>query len=183
MKNGFGASITVGKPIITSVWDTVCTDKFGNLKWCDHSHNVVTNQGLQKLLDVMFLSGTQILNDDWYVLVTEHTHVNVLATSTYAVPVFTECVEYTGNRKLYVGVRTGQEISNVTSKAVFVMGASGTKDLRGGALVGGGSAAATVGDTAGGGTLYCSVDFAALYPVVPGDYVSIVITLTAAEIV
>jgi hypothetical protein len=182
MKNGFGASIAVGKPIITSIWDTECRDKDGNLKWVDHSHNVVTTEGLAKLLDVMFLHGTQIVDDDWYVLITE-SGSSATDASTYAVPIFTECIEYTGDRIHYVGARTSLTISNVLNKAVFTMGAGGTKNLLGGALVGGGSAAATVGDVAGGGTLYCSVDFAALYPTVPGDYVSITITLTASEVV
>jgi hypothetical protein len=179
MKQNFGASIAVGKPIITSIWDTECSDKEGNLKWTDHSSNVVTLEGLNALLDIMFLTGTQIT--DWYVLITEDGD-SATSASTYAVPVFTECEEYTGDRIPYVGVRTAQTITNALSKAVFTMGVAGTKDLLGGALVGGGTTPETVGDVAGGGTLYCSVDFAELYPVIPGDYVSITITLTAAEV-
>jgi hypothetical protein len=184
-KTGCGASIEVevqkrNRVGINSIWDVVCHDKDGKEKWHEVRENLVTNQGLQTLLDVMFLAGTQIVVADWLVALTE-SGSSATASSTYAVPVYTECTSYTGNRKAYVGVRSAQTITNNASKAVFTINA--TKSLLGGALVGGAAAGLdTPGNTAGAGCiLYCSIDFSALKPVVDTDVVSITITLTAAD--
>mgnify|MGYP001360965514 CR=1 FL=1 len=183
MKTGFGSSIGIEvkrRPIIQSIWDVVCEDRNGKEKWHEVCKNLVTNQGLQTLLDVMFLAGTQIVVADWLVALTED-GASATSASTYAVPVYTECTAYAGNRKAYVGVRSAQTITNNASKAVFVINA--TKSLLGGALVGGAAAGLdTPGNTAGANCkLYCSIDFSALKPVVDTDTVSITITLTAAD--
>lgn len=183
MKSKFGAAIDVEikkRLSINSIWDVECRDKDGNLKWHEVRENLVTNQGLQTLLDVMFLAGTQIVVADWLVALTEDGD-SATSASTYAVPVYTECTAYAGNRKAYVGVRASQTITNNASKAVFTMNA--TKSLLGGALVGGAAAELdTPGDVAGANCiLYCSIDFTALKPVVNTDVVSITITLTAAD--
>ena len=183
MKSRLGATIDVEikkRPIIKSIWDVECRDKDGNLKWQETCENLVTNQGLQTLLDVMFLAGTQIVVADWVVGLTE-SGSSATSASTYAVPVYTECLSYAGNRKGYVGVRSAQTITNNASKAVFTMNAA--KNLLGGFLVGGAAAGLdTPGDTAGANCkLYCSVDFTELKPVVNTDVVSITIILTAAD--
>jgi hypothetical protein len=182
-KSGCGAKIEVEvkrRPIIKSIWDIVCTDKDGKEKWREVRENLVTNQGLQSLLDIMFLAGTQIVVADWVVALTE-SGASPTASSTYAVPIYTECVSYAGNRKAYTGVRSGQEITNNAAKAVFTINA--TKNLLGGALVGGAAAGLdTPGDTAGAGCiLYCAINFSALKPVVNADVVSITIVLIAAD--
>ena len=183
MKNLLGAQIAfdVRHPIIKSTWDIACHDKDGNEKWKERLENLVTTEGLEALLDVMFLGGTQIAAAHWYVVLTE-SGSSATSESTYAVPIYTECTTYTqSNRPTYVGSRTNLQIDNIASKVVFTM--SSPKNLLGGALIGGGSSGAnTKGDTASSGAkLYCSVDFDELKPVVAMDIVSIAITLTAAS--
>ena len=186
-KTGFGASISVEvvkgvkqNALVRSIWNFECHDKDGNLKWQEKVSNIVTNEGLAKLLNVMFMGGTQILDDDWYVAITEDGS-SATSASTYAVPIVSECTGYNElTRPIYVGSQTNQQVDNISNKAVFTM--SDPYDLLGGILVGGGTDGDVKGDAAGGGTLYCSVDFAELKPVVATDVVSIAITLTAADI-
>jgi hypothetical protein len=187
VKVGLGATVRCDiykrKPIIKSVWDVVCTGEDGKQKWSEQRENVVTDQGLQYLLDVAFLHGTQIVDDDWYVALIEDGDSPTDA-STYAVPVYTETVAYdvpAGPKRVgYVGVRSDLTITNTASKAAFTI--SATKDLLGAALVGGAAADAdTPGDVAStGAKLYCAVEFSELKPVVDNDIVTIMITLQAA---
>lgn len=174
------AEVIKRRPLIKSVWDVVCHDKNGNEKWREKRDNIVTDQGLEELLDIMFLGGTQIVAADWLVGLIEDGD-SPTAASTYAVPVYTECTSYAGSRKAYTGVRSDQTITNNASKAVFTMNA--TKDLIGGMLVGGAAAGLeTPGDTAGAGCmLYCAVEFTDTKSVVNTDVVSITIALTAAD--
>ena len=181
-KSGLGAKIDVEikkhTPIIKSVWDVICTDKFGVEKWKKHQENIVTDQGLAALLDIMFLDATKI--SSWYVALLE-AGSSADSASTYAVPKYTECTTYTeGIRPTYVGVRSSLEITNNASKAVFTMNSA--KSLIGGSLVGGGTDGSTVGNKLGGGTLYCSIDFDEPGSAVETDIISIAITLVAADI-
>jgi hypothetical protein len=180
MGAGCGAKISVEvkrRPIVKSIWNWICQDKDGNFKWSVDVENVVTDEGLESILDVVFMSGTQITA--WYVALIEDGS-SPTSASTYAVPVYTECVDVTNaTRPTFDGVQTDQQVDNIVSKAVFTMDA--TVDLIGGALVGGGTDADVLGDTAGGGTLYCAVEFGTPISVVATDVVSIAITITAVE--
>jgi len=160
------------------MWDIICRDKDGNQKWRETVHNLVTNQGLNALLDIMLHGSTQITT--WYVAIFEDNHT-VAAGDTYATPGYTECTAYTeANRQAYVeAAASGQSITNSANPAVLSINA--TKTVYGAALVGGGSGATTKGDTAGGGTLLCAVQFAAAKSVESGDTLSITYTLSAAD--
>lgn len=156
-----------------------CFDKNGNFKWREETRNIVTNEGLDAALDIMFHADTQITT--WYVVLSE-SNTTPLATHTYAVPAYTEvnAAIDEATRPAYVeAAASSQSMTNAASKAVFTFNA--TKTIYGAALVGGGSAADTKGDTAGGGKLWCSALFTTAKGVDPLDTIEITYTLTSAD--
>ncbi|MDD5062779.1 MAG: hypothetical protein PHN44_10920 [Candidatus Marinimicrobia bacterium] len=139
-----------------------CRDKDGNLVWTERQHNLVTNEGLNHLLNVELHATAAITT--WYCVIFE-SDTTILATHTYASPGYTECTSYDeATRPEYVeAAASGQSITNAASKATYTI--SATKTIYGAALVGGGTAANTKGDAAGGGTLLCAAKFSSSYAV------------------
>ena len=97
-----------------------------HLKWSDKNHNVVTNVGLQYILDDLFTSvDSSALDrvDPWYVA--------LIATSTPTIDPtdimsshggWTENVNYDeATRQSYVPVRSSQSVTNAASKASFTI--------------------------------------------------------------
>lgn len=140
--------------------------------------NIVTNEGLDAILDIMFHEATQITT--WYIFPFEDDYTP-LATNTYAVPGCTECTAYDeANRVEFVeAAASSQEITNTANRAEFTMNA--TKTLYGACLVGGGSAPSTKSNTAGGGTLFASGTFASSKAFVDDDVAIIKCTITASD--
>ena len=136
--------------------------------------NLVTNQGKNSLNEVYFRSGTQITA--WYIaLFSSNTTPEV--AMTYATPIYTETILYADNRKSFVPAGSvNQSITNVADRAVFTMNDAVT--IYGCALVGGGSAAATKNDKAGGGTLYCASKFAVAKDVIATNILYIGMTIS-----
>ncbi len=155
-----------------------CFDKNGNFKWRTDTDNIVVNEGLDANLNIMFGNATQITT--WYLLLFED-NVTPLATHTYAVPGFTETEAYDeGVRPAYnEAAASGQSMTNAANKGVFTFNA--TKSIYGAAMVGGGTDADTKGDTAGGGTLWCSAKFASVKPVDDDDDIDLTYVLTSAD--
>jgi hypothetical protein len=141
-------------------------------------HNLVTNEGLDAWLDIMLHAATQITT--WYVGLVE-SNTTPAAAMTYAVPTFTESSAYSeGTRQEYVeAAASSQSTTNSASKATFSINA--TKTIYGAALFGGGSAATTKGDVAGGGTLLNYSKFSASKSVVSGDSVEVTVTFNMAD--
>jgi len=141
--------------------------------------NLCTDQGITHVIDVAFSGGTQITA--WYVVLFEDNH-SPAAGDTYAVPGYTESSAYdeaTRPSWQEAGVAS-KAITNSANKATFTMNA--TKTIYGAALVGGGTAPSTKGDTAGGGKLFCVSQFASgSKPVVDDDILRVTITLTGAD--
>lgn len=146
-----------------------------SLAW---DHNVCTAEGINGLLDIMFHAATQI--STWYILLFESDTTPADGT-TYATPVFTESVAYDeATRQEYVeAAATSKTITNTANKATFTM--SATKTIYGGALVGGGTAASTKGDTAGGGKLFCASKFSASKNVVDDDVLRVTVAIVGAD--
>lgn len=143
-------------------------------------HNLCTDEGLNRLLDVMFHGTTQI--GTWYVGVFE-TNTTILATHTYAVPGFTECTTSydEATRPVYVEAAASSKVTtNTASKASFTFNAG--KTVYGGALFGGGTDPTVKGDAAGGGVLYCACLFGAPKAVVDDDVLKVTISLTGADV-
>lgn len=154
----------------------------GTLAWREKCHNVVTNEGLNHILNVVLNAATPITT--WYCSLVE-SNTTPIATLTYAVPTYDEIGSGdvkapTTTRQEYIeATSTSQSITNSANKASFTMNASIT--LFGACVVGGGSAATTLDDTAGGGTLLCYAKFGASQ-VVQADYVvNLTYTIGAAD--
>jgi hypothetical protein len=167
------------RAIAGSRWNFECYDKYGNLKWAELDRpNIITNEGLNAWLDIMFHEATQIAT--WYIFPVE-TDTTAAVTMTYAVPVFTEWDGYSeATRQAFVeAAASSQSITNSASKAVYT--STEAKTLYGGALVGGGTDADTKNDTAGGGTLFCYSKFSAGKPVENTDTFKIYCTISIAN--
>ena len=150
----------------------------GKLIWTEKTNNIITNEGLNHILNIVLHADTQITT--WYCVLAE-SDTNAAAGMTYAVPVYTETTAYDeATRPAYVEAASiAQSTTNSANKAVFTI--SGTKTMYGAALVGGGSAANTKADTAGGGTLLCYAKFASSRAVVDDDVINLTYTLSAAD--
>lgn len=162
-----------------SVWDIECFDRHGRLKWAERNlKNIVPEEGLDALLDIMFHGSTQITT--WYVVIFE-SDTTPADTDTYASPSYTECTAYdeTTRPEYQEAAASGKQITNSANKASFTI--NDTKTLYGAALVGGGTAPSTKGDTAGGGTLFCSVRFSTSRSVVSGDVIKVTVTISASS--
>ena len=140
--------------------------------------NYCSDEGLNALLDIMFHGSTQIT--PWYVEIFE-SDTTPDGDTTYAVPVYTPSTAYTeGTRPEYgEAAASSKSITNSANKATFTINA--TKSIYGAALVGGGSAPTTKGNTAGGGTLFSASKFAAMKSVVATDVLNVTITITLAD--
>jgi len=140
--------------------------------------NVCTDEGLDHMLDSTFHASTQITA--WYVEIFED-DVTPDGDTTYAVPVYTPSTAYDeATRPAYTEAAAASQVTtNAASKAVFTI--SATKTIYGASLVGGGSAATTKGDVAGGGTLFSGSKFAAAKAVVDDDVLNVTIAITLAD--
>ena len=150
-------------------------------KLIDHwvEGNLCTDEGLNYVLDVAFSAGTAITA--WYCLIFENNHTPA-AGNTYATPGFTESTAYSEtNRPAWTdGGVSAKTVSNSASKASFTMNAS--KTIYGGALVGGGTAPNTKGDSAGGGKLYNVSQFTGgAKSVILNDVLQVTISFTIAD--
>lgn len=144
----------------------------------DISGNICTDEGINRLLDVMFHASTQITT--WYVLIFE-SNTTPAAGTTYATPVFTESTAYDeATRPEYVeAAASAKSLTNSANKASFTINA--TKTIYGGALVGGGTDASTKANTDGGGTMFCASLFGASKSVIDDDIIRITITINGAD--
>jgi len=169
----------VSKALMASKWEWEHY-RAGELidKWTET--NICTDEGLNKLLDVCFSAATQIT--DWYVLI-YNTNTTPTAAMTYSTPLFTESTHYSeANRPEWQdGGVASKSVDNSANKASFTMSTAET--IYGAALVGGGSAASTKGDTAGGGVIYNVSDFSAGSKTVASDDVlKVTVTLQATDV-
>jgi len=140
--------------------------------------NVCTDEGLDHMLDSTFDAATQITA--WYVEIFE-SDTTPDGDTTYAVPVYTPSTSYDeATRPVYTAAAAASQVTtNAASKAVFTI--SATKTIYGAALVGGGAAATTKGDVAGGGTLFSASKFGAAKNVIADDVLNVTIAITLAD--
>jgi hypothetical protein len=169
------------RPMVHTVW-TVEKRKKGTDELVDRTvdHNVVTGEGLDALLNIMFHNGTQI--NPWYIIVFENDFTPD-GDETYAVPGYTETnakVDETLREEYVEGASSGGVISNSASKARYTFNNAVT--IYGGALVGGGTDGNTQGDTAGGGTLFAAAHFAAHKVMADDEYLDIQVDITATSV-
>ena len=160
--------------IVGGVWTLVCYDQWGREKWVLNMHNIVTNVGLQHILDILFVSATAQV-DPWYIGLTDGTPTVAAGDTMASHAGWTEVTAYSeAVRQTYVDVRSGQSVTNTASKAVFSINGSATV---GGAFM---ASSSTKGESAS--TLLCVV--AATEgdrSVVSGDTINAEYTFSAAD--
>lgn len=144
------------------------------------SDNIVTNEGLNYILDAGLSGGTQITA--WYVTLAVN-DVAAAAGMTYATPTWTEITttevaEATRQAWTDGGVAS-QSVDNSASPATYTADVSFTAYAA--ALVGGGASASTLANTAGGGTLYAYSQFASAKALTASDTIEVTYTFTAAD--
>jgi len=139
-----------------------------------YSHNVVTNEGLNKLLNVFLSTHTKI--SAWYIGLKSTTHVN--SSATYAAKVFTESTKYseTVRQAWTENGSTAQSIDNSTSVATFSMNAASTAD---GAFLCSSTDKGSSTDT--GAVLFAHANFASAKVLSSGDSLQVTYTFTAAD--
>lgn len=106
------------------VFTMECYDKNGVLKWSDEWENTVVNVGLQHVLDVTFSALAE--ESPWYLGLTDGTPTVAAADTSASHAGWTEVTDYTGDRKEWVEVRSGQSMTNSASVAVFAIDGTAT---------------------------------------------------------
>lgn len=137
--------------------------------------NIVTNEGLDTLLDVMFHGGSQITT--WYVApfsgnvtpLATWTAANVTANATE----FTNYTESTRQEWTEAAV-SGQSVTNTASRAAFTIGVGGGT-IYGAFLISASAKSATTGK------LFAATRFTSSRAVVETDVLNIGYTITAAS--
>jgi len=155
---------------IGGTFEVVCFDKDGNEKWREVAHNLVTNVGLNHLLDVLLHGETQV--SPWYVGLKNAG--TVAAGDTLASHAgWTENSNYTGNRQEYVeAAASSQSVTNSANKASFSI------DTDSQTIAGAFLASAASGTT---GTLLCAADFSSSKSCDNGDTLEVTYTISAAD--
>ena len=153
----FGARIskrpgTISAAAFHGRWDFICRDADGNVKWTDHIDNLVTNEGLNHLLDVTLSGATQ--DTTWFVGLTDGTPTAAAGDTLASHAGWVEVTAYDeANRVAWVdGGVSSQSVSNSASPATFTISANGT-------TVGGAFLAGV--NTGTSGTLYAVGAFSA----------------------
>lgn len=132
-----GAVSVVGK------WSVECFDQDGNLKWRDEFKNLVTNEGLNHLLDVTLSAATQ--NTTWYVGLTDGTPTAAAGDTMSSHAGWTEVTAYSeGVRQTWTdGGVSGQSVDNSASKASYSI--NGTTTVGGAFLTSNSTKSGTTG--------------------------------------
>ncbi len=148
----------------------------GKLLWTEKAPNIITNEGLNRILDVLLHGTTQTAT--WYCGLVE-SDTTADAGMTYDVPTFTESTSYDeAARPAYVeAAASSQSTTNSASKAVFTI--SATKTMYGAFL----TSVSTKGDHAAGAdnVLLCYAKFSSSRAVVDNDVINLTYTISAAD--
>jgi len=99
-------------------FDVICRGPDGKVKWTDYAENLVVYEGLNHILDVLFISTTGQI-DPWYVGLCGASPAPANADTLASHAGWTEFASYTGDRKEYVDARSNQQVTNSASKASF----------------------------------------------------------------
>lgn len=107
------------------VFKVRCIAPDRTIKWEDVAKNLVTNEGLDHILDIVLAAGTQITS--WYLGLTDGTPTPAVADTLASHTGWTEVTAYTGDRKAFTpGSVSSQSVDNSSSKASFSINANGT---------------------------------------------------------
>jgi len=122
-KKGRGLDGAVG---VMGRWQITCRDKHGNLKWTDVIENLVTNAGLNYLLDAGLSGGTQVTS--WYVGLTDGTPTAAAGDTMASHAGWTEVTAYDESTRVAWsdGGVSNQSVSNSGSAAEFTISTNST---------------------------------------------------------
>lgn len=157
------------------VFSVMCHDQDGNLRWQDEAHNIVTNAGLNHVLDATLSAGTQITT--WYVGLTDGTPTVAAGDTMSSHAGWAEVTNYDeAARQTWTdGGVASQSVDNSASPAVFTCSTNGT--TVGGSFL---TSSSTKGGTTG--TLYSVAAYSGGDKSVDdGDTLTITYTFTAAD--
>ena len=157
-------------------WEITVHDKDGKFISKSECHNIITDEGLDRILNVMLHATTQTAT--WYCELFED-NFTPDGDETYDVPGYTPCTAYDeATRPEYnEAASVAKSTTNSANKAVFTM--NDTKTLYGASLV----SVNTKGDHTGGANnvLFCAGKFAVAQPVIATNIVNLTYTVTAAD--
>lgn len=173
LKTGF----RTGGTFILETWENRKDYDAGLLpKSVVSGHNLITNEGLDRILNVLLHGTTQ--TSPWYCAMV-NTNTAPAAAMDYDVPVYTESTAYDeATRPEYKeAASSSQSVTNAADKAVFT--ASGSETWYGAALV----SINTKGDHTGGANnvLLCYAKFAQGQPVIDGNVTNLTYVCGAAD--
>lgn len=161
--------LDVGKLKASTMYEVVCLDKHGVEKWREKVPNLVTNEGLNDLLD-KYLKGSTY-TAAWYVGL-KGAGSPAAGDTLASHGGWSEITDYTGNRKaLTLGSVSSQSVDNSASAASFAI--TGTATVAG--------AFVASADTGTSGVLYGVANFSSSRAVENGDTLNVTVTLTAAS--
>lgn len=151
-------------------FDVVCFRPDGSIKWRELAHNLITNEGLDHILDVVLHGESQVAT--WYVGL-KNTGSVAAGDTLASHSGWAENTNYTGDRKAYVeAAASSQSITNSANKASFAIDTdSQTID---GAFI----CSAASGTS---GILLCAADFSSAKSADDGDTLEVTYTISAAD--
>jgi hypothetical protein len=163
-------------------WEIEVYDNKENMNLISKSecHNIITNEGLNRILNTLLNAQTQV--SPWYCSIFESNSTPLAAWTyhAYADSLVTEWTQFAEtNRPEYVeAASSAQSTTNSANKAVFTA-TIGAKTLYGAALV----SVTTISDhTAGANNvLLCAGVFGVAQPVIATNVVNLTYTITAAD--
>ena len=151
-------------------FDVVCRRPDGSIRWEEHADNLITNEGLDHILDVVLHGTTPV--SPWYVGL-KNAGAAAAADTLASHAAWTENTNYTGDRQEYVeAAASSQSTTNSANKASFPI-TSDSQTIAGAFL-----ASAATGTS---GTLLCVVDFASAKSADNGDTLEVTYTISAAD--
>ena len=165
-----------GKLSLGGVFKLECfSKKTGEKKWETETPNIVTNEGLDHVLNVYLHAATQITT--WYLAIFEDDHT-CAAGDTYAVPGYTESSSYDeATRPAYVeAASTARSTTNSASKGTFTI--SATKTIYGAALV---SSSVKDDVAAASAVLFASGSFTTAKACTDDDVLELTYTISSAD--
>ena len=156
------------------IWLIEIFDKYGKFLSKSFSENIVTDEGLNHILNVVLHDTAK--EATWFCECFEDDFTPD-GDETYAVPGYTEWEAYDeGTRPEYDNAASAaKSTTNSANKAVFTANAS--KTLYGASLV----SDNTKGDEVGGGVLIVAGTFAVAQPVINTNVVNLTYTVTSAD--
>ena len=104
---------------IGGIFEVVCFDKNGKIKWQDTAKNLVPNAALDHILDVILHGDTATTT--WY-LGLKNTGTPAASDTLASHSTWTENANYSGDRKEFVEAASdSQSVTNSANKAEFVI--------------------------------------------------------------